>query len=52
VDPFGVAREVKEAEQPLKGDRAGCATGTVLKPIAMVDIRVVKLIGGLRAANL
>jgi hypothetical protein len=24
----------------------------VLKPIAMVDIRVVKLIGGLRAANL
>ena len=38
ADPFGVAREVNEAEQPLNSGRAGCATGAVLNFIAMVDI--------------
>src|ERR1700722_5010131 len=36
--PIGVARELNEAEQPLKSGRAGCAMGAVLNSITMVDI--------------
>jgi hypothetical protein len=38
ADPFGVAREVKGAEQPLKSGHAGSTIGALLNSITMVDI--------------